>query len=158
VQYITQNADAVIQGPANTANLPSAMSSTNPMTVVITGDPTQPHQGDFTLSGGFTGYGLLLVTGTLTYTSDSSWNGIILVIGQGAFTASSNQTGGTISGAVLVAQTRDGFGNALVGPQPGPATFNYSARGNGIFYNCAQILAAQAPLTYRVLSFHEIPQ
>jgi len=30
--------------------------------------------------------------------------------------------------------------------------------GAGIIYNCGWIQAAEAPLTYKVLSFHEIPQ
>lgn len=157
-QTIIQNADSVIAGPANQSNLPSAMSSTNPMTVVVQGDPTQPSQGDFTLTGGSTGYGLLLVTGNFTYTPDSTWNGIILVIGQGTVTASSSGTGGSFNGAVLVSQTRDGSGNLLAGPSPGPATFIHTGRGNGIYYNCSWIRAAETPLTYKVLSFHEIPQ
>jgi hypothetical protein len=156
VQTITQNADSVIQGPANQSQLPSAMSASNPMTVVITGDPTQPTQGNFTLTNSFTGYGLLLVTGTLTYTSDSSWNGIILVIGQGVVTNTSNNAGGIFNGAMLVAQTRDTSGNPL--SILGPARFMNTGRGNGISYNCTWISNAQAPLTYKVLSFHEIPQ
>lgn len=157
VQYITQNADAVIQGPADQSSLPSAMSSSNPMTVVITGDPTQPSQGNFSLGSNFTGYGLLVVTGTLTYDSSASWNGVILVIGQGKLVESSTSTLGALTGAVLLAQTRDSSGNLLSGPQPGRATFDYTGKGS-IVYSCSQIQAAQAPLTYKVLSFHEIPQ
>ena len=164
VQYITQNADAVIQGPATQAQLPSAMSASNLMTVVIAGDPTQPTQGNLTLTSpgtnpGPSGYGLLVVTGTLNYTTDWSWNGIILVIGQGIMTgtAPGDSTTGTFTGAVLVAQTRDSSGNLLAGPAPGPATFT-NGGGQGIIYNCSSIKAAQAPLTYKVLSFHEIPQ
>ena len=166
VQSVIQNADAVIAGPADQSKLPSAMSSANPMTVAIQGDPAQPHQGDFYLGSGVTGYGLLLVTGKFTYDAGANWNGIILVIGQGTVTATtSNGSGGTFNGAMLVAQTRDLSGNLLQGPPnprlPGPASFNDTLSGNvgaGIIYNCGWIQAAEAPLTYKVLSFHEIPQ
>lgn len=162
-QTIVQNADAVIVGgPGVTqTSLPSAMSSTNPMTIAIQGDPTVPSQGDFSLTGGFTGYGLLLVTGNFTYTPDSNWYGIILVIGQGSVSTIPGGAAGSFKGAVLIAQTRSASGNPLPGPNPGPATFNDTATstvGSGYFYNCGWIQAAEAPLTYKVLSFHEIPQ
>ena len=154
-QTIIQNADAVIAGPATEANLPSAMSSANPMTVAV--------QGDFTFgaSGTPTGYGLLLVTGNFTYASGANWNGIVLVIGKGTMTTIENGSGGTFSGATLIAQTLDSSGNLLAGPHPGPATFNDTLAGSvgrGFIYNCGWIQQAQAPLTYKVLSFHEIRQ
>jgi hypothetical protein len=154
-QTIIQNADAVIAGPATEANLPSAMSSANPMTVAV--------QGDFTFGAASTptGYGLLLVTGNFTYASGANWNGIVLVIGKGTMTTSENGSGGTFSGATLIAQTLDSSGNLLVGPHPGPATFNDTLAGSvgrGFVYNCGWIQQAQAPLTYKVLSFHEIRQ
>jgi len=154
-QTIIQNADAVIVGPATEANLPSAMSSANPMTVAV--------QGDFTFGAASTptGYGLLLVTGNFTYASGANWNGIVLVIGKGTMTTSENGAGGTFSGATLIAQTLDSSGNLLAGPHPGPATFNDTLAGSvgrGFIYNCGWIQRAQAPLTYKVLSFHEIRQ
>src|SRR6266404_449872 len=83
VQSITQNADSVLNPPSGTAadqtSLPSAMSAQNPMIVVV--------NGDFNLHGHGTGYGLLLVTGTLDYDPDAFWNGVILVIGKGIFTS-----------------------------------------------------------------------
>ncbi len=164
VQTIIQNADAVIWDPAgnaNQSNLPSTMSSANPMTIAVQGDPLQPQQGNFYLGPGFTGYGLLLVTGNFTYATDSNWNGIILVIGQGTVTAYSSGPGGSFNGAMLVAQTRDLSGNLLPGPNPGPASFNDTLNGNvgaGIVYKCSWIQAAAVPMTYKVLSFHEIPQ
>lgn len=153
-QTIIQNADAVITGPATEASLPSAMSNTNPMTIAV--------QGDFTLGTSIpSGYGLLLVTGNFTYDSGSNWNGIVLVIGKGTVATSENGAGGTFNGAMLVAQTLDSSGNLLPGPNPGPATFNDTLSGSvgrGIVYSCSWIRAAEAPLTYKVLSFHEIPQ
>jgi len=154
-QTIIQNADAVIAGPATEANLPSAMSSANPMTVAVLGDFT------FGAASIPTGYGLLLVTGNFTYASGANWNGIVLVIGKGTMTTSENGSGGTFNGATLVAQTLDSSGNLLAGPHPGPATFNDTLAGNvghGFVYNCGWIQQAQAQLTYKILSFHEIRQ
>lgn len=163
-QTIIQNADAVISDPsgnANQSNLPSAMSSTNPMTIAVQGDPTQPLQGNFFLGPGFTGYGLLLVTGNFTYATDSNWYGIVLVIGQGTVTAVESGPGGTFTGATLIAQTRNSSGAPLAGPHPGPASFNDTVGpnvGRGFLYNCSWIQAAQLQTPYKILSFHEIAQ
>jgi hypothetical protein len=124
------------------------------MTIVV--------NGNLNLSGWHnSGYGLLLVTGTLYYDPDASWNGIVLVVGQGIFSSSKNGTGG-FNGAVFVAQTRDSGGNLLSGTSLGPAFFGSqtsygSTPGFGINYSSCMVQSAQGPLTYKVLSFHEIP-
>jgi len=150
VNSITQNADLVLSPPTGTAvdqnSLPSAMSASNPMIVVV--------NGDFNLHGHGTGYGLLLVTGTLDYDPDASWNGLVLVIGQGTFT-SSRRGVGVINGAVLVAQTRDASGNLLA--NLGYSSFTQTGGGNGIQYSSSWVKATQALMTYQVLSFREIP-
>ncbi len=158
VQDITKSADVVIPGPATGSNMPT-WPSTNPMmTVVVNGNLSLTRWNQ-------TGYGLLLVTGTLTYDPDSTWNGIVLVIGQGVLLWSDRGHGiGGINGAVLVANTRDASGNLLA--TLGPASFSgtggsgrrYSSQG-GIVYNSCWVnsAGAQAPLTYKILSFHEIP-
>jgi hypothetical protein len=157
VQDITKSADIVMSGPANgNLNLtPLGMSALNPMTVVVNGDLdlTSWHQ---------VGYGLLVVTGTLTYDPDATWEGVVLVIGQGKFVSTRSGTGG-IDGAVFVAKTRDGSGNLLA--SLGAASFiqtgDASSSGRGINYNSCLINAAaaggQVPLGYKVLSFREIP-
>ncbi|MGC1482590.1 MAG: hypothetical protein WA789_02250 [Candidatus Acidiferrum sp.] len=156
---ISQEADVPLTGPVTQSDstnlMPAGMSATNPMTVVV--------NGDFTESGwNGTGYGTLLVTGTFTYDQNSSWNGVILVIGKGVFTAvDSAQRNGQINGAVLVAATVDSLGNPL--GSLGPPTFNYNYQGhtqgnNGIYYSSCWIQAAQTASRYKVLSFHEIPQ
>jgi|SRR5580692_489181 hypothetical protein len=153
-QTITQNADTVLTGNFDQNSLSPAMSNVNPMTVAVL--------GDFTLSGGFTGYGLLLVTGTFTYDAYSSWDGVILVVGKGIvngqYSGSGPAPNSVINGAMLVAQTLnpDGTPRSTLGP----ATFNSNnqVQGTGIYYRCNWIQAVQAPWTYKVLSFHEIPQ
>lgn len=147
VQTITQNADVVINGPATQSDMPAAMSITNPMTIVV--------NGDLTFNGWHnTGFGILLVTGTFTYDPDASWDGIVLVIGQGVI--SSHQGGaGTFYGAMLVANTVSGSGN-----NTGPSSFDFTsgAGSDGIYYSSCWINYAQAPYSYKVLSFHEIRQ
>jgi len=151
VQNITQAADLVItpsSGTTDQTSLPSGMSATNPMVVVV--------NGNFNLHGNGTGYGLLLVTGTLDYDPDASWNGVILVIGRGIFVSTKNGTG-TITGAVFVAQTHDASGNLLSDPNLMHSSFTQKG-GKGIQYNSSWVTATQALLPYQVLSFREIAQ
>ena len=160
VEDITNSADVVINGNAtgtDILNRAPTMSVSNPMTVVV--------NGDLNLAGWHnSGFGLLLVTGTLYYDPDATWNGSVLVIGQGVFSSSRNGSGG-INGSVFVAKTRDGSGNLL--PVLGSAFFGSvtsygSTPGFGINYSsCAGQSplgpSALGPLSYKVLSFREIP-
>ncbi len=161
VQTIQQNADVVVNGNATQANMPAAMSATNPMTIVI--------NGDLTFSGWrSTGYGLLLVTGEFTYDPDASWDGIILVIGKGwMYSHQGAYTNTQIQGAVFLARTLDASGNPL--PPSSAPIFTAASSGfdfhstpntltNGIYYSSCWIQAAMPSAGYQVLSFHEISQ
>jgi hypothetical protein len=168
VQAIIPNADGTIPlGSAATQQAyltalvsSSAMSPTSPMTLVA--------NGDLDLTGWHnTGYGLLLVTGTLTYDPDATWNGIVLVIGQGALLNSKRGTG-QINGAVMVAQTRVS-GTLIAGSYLGASKVNYNSGsdpasppsnlgGNGIYYSNCWIQRAMPTTGNKVLSFHEITQ
>jgi hypothetical protein len=155
VQSITRGADLVLNPPAGTrADQTSltSMSASNPMVVVVNGDFHLTHAN----GGAFTGYGLLLVTGTLYYDPDDSWNGIIMVIGKGVFDGSQNGHNGQINGSVLVANTRDNSGNLLT--SLGPTSFNLRGGGQGIHYNGQSVTNTEALMTYQVLSFREIAQ
>ena len=154
VRDITYGADAVIQGPATPASFPPGMSPTHPMTIVV--------KGDLDLgSWNNTGYGLLLVTGTLYYDPDATWEGIVLVIGQGNFVSTRQGTGG-IDGAVYIAKTRDASGN-LFSDQQGLGQSSFSQTGGGpnlgrgINYNSCLVNNALGPVNYKVLAFKEIP-
>lgn len=144
-------ADSVITGPATGSDMPAGMSFSSPMTVVV--------NGDLTLNG-YTGYGLLVVTGTLNYSGDSGWKGLVLVIGQGAM----NETGsaadtGEFDGAVFVANTTGGGGGGG-GISLGPASYTISGSGGGgkgIYYDSCWIANSLKPISYKVVSFHEIP-
>jgi hypothetical protein len=154
VQTITQNADAVLAGPTDETHLPDGMSAGNPVTVVV--------NGDFDLGSHSTGFGVLVVTGIFSYDTDSSWKGVILVIGQG--TVVSNNIGnvnGEIDGAILVAKTRDSSGNLRPDPNLGSASFktnDLSNGGLGIYYSSCWVQAAMPAMPYKILSFHEIAQ
>lgn len=154
VQDITNNADVVIQGPATSSSLPSAMSPTHLMTVVV--------NGNLDLNGWHnTGYGLLVVTGNLLYDPDASWQGVILVVGQGNFISTKSGVG-EIDGAVFIAKTRDASGNELA--SLGATSFSQTGSGapssnlgKGIYFNSCLAQAAEGPITYKVISFKEIP-
>lgn len=164
MQDIEKGADVVINGPAtgtDISHLAPTMSAANPMTIVV--------NGNLSLNGWHNaGFGLLLVTGTLTYDPDASWNGIVLVVGQGIFISGNSGYGG-FNGAVFVATTRDSSNNLLTGNSLGAACFgnqvectgfggHYGSNpGSGITYNSCWINTARGPLTYKVLSFREIP-
>ncbi len=165
VQSIIQNSDAILT-PVSTTTPPytafgsdltaatAGMNSSNPMTVVV--------KGNLDLNGWHnTGYGLLLVTGNLNYDPDASWNGIVLVIGQGTVTGSKGGSG-IFLGAFLVANTRDPSGNLWPDPNLGPLSVNFnngsSMGGNGILYSSCWIQKAQPTSGYNILSFHEISQ
>jgi hypothetical protein len=162
VQSITQNADAVISGPATQSDtfnvMPSGMSATNPKIVVV--------NGDFTISGwhspGSPGYGLLLVTGKFTYDPEASWNGIILVIGKGwMYSYQGNSSITQFQGAVFLAKTVDASNNPLPPSSPlGSPFFNFtsSSASNGIYYSSCWIQASMPSLGYKILSFQEISQ
>src|SRR5208282_4976966 len=164
MQDIEKSADVVINGPAtgtDISNLAPTMSAANPMTIVVNGNLSLNSWQN-------TGFGLLLVTGTLTYDPDASWNGIVLVVGQGIFISGNSGYGG-FNGAVFVATTRDSSNNLLPGNSLGASCFgnqvectgfggHYGSNpGAGVSYNSCWINTARGPLTYKVLSFREIP-
>jgi hypothetical protein len=151
VQDITSGADVVLSGPTTPSNFPSGMSATNPMTIVV--------NGDLDMTGWHnTGYGLLLVTGTLKYDPDASWQGVVLVIGQGNFVSTKSGTGG-INGAVFIAKIRDAAGNLLasLGASSFSQTGSGSNLGYGVNYNSCLVQSAVGRITYKVISFREIP-
>lgn len=168
VQDIMKSADVVINGNATGSDISTrapAMSAANPMTIAV--------NGDLDLNAWHnTGYGLLLVTGTLKYDPDATWEGLVLLIGQGAFVSTKGGLNG-FDGAVFLAKTRDSSGNLLA--SLGATSFSQTGSsgnwGRGINYNSCWISGNPAnpitsgvqgplvygPLTYKVLSFHEIP-
>jgi hypothetical protein len=131
---------------------PTGMSPTNPMTVVV--------NGDLDLNGWHnTGYGLLLVTGNLSYDPDATWKGIVLVIGKGSVSGTKGGSG-EFDGTFFVAKTRDSSWNLLPDPDLGKAsiTFGPNMGSVGIRYSSCWVKAAQPTGSFKILSFHELSQ
>jgi hypothetical protein len=139
---VVQNAaDTVLNGPRTEADMPPAMSASYPMTVYV--------NGDLSLTS-FTGYGLLVVRGNLTYTGDSGWKGIVIVLG-GTINENGSLDGGEFDGAVYLA-------NLTGGGALGQPTYLVSTPGGkGIYYNSCWVAASLKPNMYKVVSFREIP-
>jgi hypothetical protein len=117
------------------------MSASYPMTVYV--------NGDLSLTS-FTGYGLLVVRGNLTYTGDSGWKGIVIVLG-GTINENGSLDGGEFDGAVYLA-------NLTGGGALGQPTYLVSTPGGkGIYYNSCWVAASLKPNMYKVVSFREIP-
>jgi Tfp pilus assembly protein PilX len=110
--------------------------------------------GDLTITGNLTGYGVLVVTGTLTMKGTPQWNGIVLVVGQGNL-----QTSGTTSynGAVVVAKTVDASGNPL--PTFGAPTISVNGGGHGgIQYSsgCVNMALKNFNVTFQTVAVREL--
>jgi hypothetical protein len=155
VQEITDNATEVVSGPAT--SLPSYGTAQDPVIAVVTGaNNGAGGTGDLTLGGDITGYGILVVTGNFTFQGTVSWNGAILVIGQG-YAQEQGGGSGEFDGAFFIAKTRDATGNELT--TLGTPTLNWNGGGgNGIYYDSCWINNAGQTALYKVLSFREIPQ
>ena len=124
VSTVTGMADQVVPSPGGTPS--SIGTSANPVIDVV--------QGDLSLSAAH-GYGILLVEGNLTFSGNTSWDGLILVIGNGSLTVSGGGSG-QINGGVLVANINSG----VVGNTPGSPTVNWAGGGgNGIYYNSCDV-------------------
>jgi Tfp pilus assembly protein PilX len=93
-------------------------SATNPAIDFVNGNYTM---------GPTTGYGILVVTGTLTFSGDYSWNGLILVIGNGASIMNGGGNG-QVNGAVFLANTAGGTLGSPVADWTGGG-------GNGVQYD-----------------------
>jgi hypothetical protein len=143
-----------LASPANTYN-GNTSSITNPGTDaapvinVITGDAT--------ISGGFTGAGILLVEGNLTISGTPAYSGLILVIGKGSVTKNGGGNG-TLDGSLLVANLYNSSGQLLAstGP-PGIPTINWNGGGNAtIQYDSCWSTAMSSSLAYRIVAVREM--
>ena len=140
---IKNNATQVIQGPAS--SLPSYGSASSPIITYV--------NGDLTLSGNITGYGILVVTGTYTASGTVGWNGVVLVVGQGNMVVSGGGNN-QYNGAVFLAKTRDAQDNLL--SSLGGTRLDWSGGGgNGVYYSSGCVSNASSLPTYRVLAYRE---
>ena len=156
VKGLASVATEVVQGPSVTT-LPDYGTPSNPVIAVIRGTSSCPDcAADFTLGGSNVGYGVLVVTGTLTVRDTAGWRGIVLVIGKGIVNGDSAAAGSEIDGTMLVAATRDASGDLLAAP--GTPQIDWSSGRGGFYYDSCWITNVAAALPYQVLSFREIQQ
>jgi hypothetical protein len=91
--------------------------------------------GDLDLSGNPSGYGILVVTGTLTMQGNFQWHGIIMAVGDGKV----EYAGGgnpEIDGTVFVAKIWDNYTDKNLLGELGSPTFDWNGGGgNGIYYD-----------------------
>ena len=109
--------------------------------------------------GAAAGFGILLVRGDFTVRGNFSWNGLILVIGQGAMRASGATTG-WITGGVFLSRTRDidrGLVNSLGSLLPvlGTAVFDLSGNAVSVAQNQIEIDRANLRFPYVPVSYRE---
>jgi hypothetical protein len=110
--------------------------------------------GDLTLSGNVTGYGILVVTGTFTASGNVGWNGVVLVVGQGNFQGNGGGNN-SYNGAIVVAKTLDASYNPLA--TIGAPTFDFSGGGgNGLNYSSGCIAQATTLSTFHIMAFREM--
>ena len=105
--------------------------------------------GDVVLGPG-SGYGILLTRGAVKVAGNFTWNGLILIIGEGVLTWSSGAKG-NIYGGLFIAQTRAADGSLLTSPGQITADLNPAT----IFYDAAAIRAANQPFPYNPVAIRE---
>jgi hypothetical protein len=134
----------VITGPASSIANPGTQAS--PQIIYV--------NGDLSLSGNVTGYGILVVTGTFTASGNVGWNGLVLVVGQGNFVGNGGGNN-SYNGSILVAKTLDSMGNPLT--SLGSPTVNYNGGGgNGFHYSSGCIAQATTLSTFHIMAFREM--
>jgi len=130
------------------SSLPNYGSAAQPLITVV--------NGNLSLSGNATGYGILLVTGSFTMSGTVGWRGAVLVIGQGVMQVNGGGNN-EIDGATLIARTRDSS-NGLLGSLGAPSLNWNGGGGNGVYFDTCWLADAFAAMSYKVLAFREIAQ
>ena len=151
VQYVRNNAEYTY--PAGTTNIPTPGNgnpTNNPdawtrVINVIEGDATLS-QADF----GNPGAGIILIEGTVDLTGYPTYNGLILIIGEGVVNISGGGNG-TVNGGILLANTTACSTTGMLGP----ISFNANGGGNFILnYNSDALIPADGTLPVRRLSLN----
>jgi Tfp pilus assembly protein PilX len=130
--------------PSGCGSAPINMSpSTIPPITFITGDWSNCN-----------GTGILVVTGTLTCSGNTSHDGLIFVIGQGHIVGNGGGNG-SYTGAIFVAKTKDSAGHALA--VLGEPIFDWNGGGgNGLTYDGTWFTQLAGLYGFKVVAFHEL--
>jgi len=136
-----------------TSNPPSGIA--NPGT--IANPQVNVVEGDISLSGNWSGAGILLVTGTLTFHGTPNYNGLILVIGKGNVVKDGGGNG-VMDGSLLIANLYDSSGNLLPSSSPpGVPSMTWNGGGKASFnYDSCWSQALNGSLAYRIVAVREM--
>jgi hypothetical protein len=153
VQGLNALVNTVTSGALAANTYATATSLTNP------GTPTNPVvnvvTGDATLSS-FTGAGILLVEGNLSFSGKPTYDGLILVVGKGSLSFSGGGNG-VIDGAVLVANMYDSLGNLITSGAPGEPNISFSGGGSmTVQYDSCWVAAMNQATPYKSLGIREL--
>ncbi|HEV7674002.1 MAG TPA: PilX N-terminal domain-containing pilus assembly protein [Candidatus Angelobacter sp.] len=130
--------------PSGCVNTTVNMSpSTNPPITFINGDWSNCN-----------GTGILVVTGTLTCSGNTSYNGLIFVIGQGHLVGNGGGNG-AYTGAIFIAKTKDTAGHQL--STLGEPIYDWNGGGgNGLTFDGSWTAKLAGLYGYKVIAFHEL--
>lgn len=153
VNSVTATAGPNVFPNANNSTPPSLGTNNAPVINVV--------NGDFTMGG--SGAGILLVTGTLTMNGTPSFNGIILVIGEGNVQKNGGGNG-TLNGSLFVANmysdTPPTYTNLIplgTNHAPGKPTISWNGGGTAnIQYDSCWISAVSQSFPYRIVAQREL--
>ena len=135
------NAYPVSAGCSNTTV--DMTPSTNPPITFINGDWSNCD-----------GTGILLVTGTLTCSGNTSYTGLIFVIGTGKLQGNGGGNG-QYTGAIWIAKIKDSSGNLLSTPSEAIYDWN-GGGGNGIVYDPSWYSKLAMAFGYRIIAQREV--
>jgi len=112
-------------------------------------------KGNFSLPNNSHGQGVLVVTGDFTMGGNSTWDGLIIVVGSGSYTQAGTSS---VNGGVLVANINTGLsgpGNQI----PGSPFINFNGGGGsgGIFYDSCKSVNTNTTAPFKVIGMKEIP-
>jgi hypothetical protein len=118
--------------------------------------------GDITLGPGYVGSGIMVVTGELEFVGNSTWTGIMLVIGEGSVRRVGGGNG-VISGTTVVANLSGP--NGIYGDDDdcqgvdddgfSPPTYTVVGGGNSDIDYCSRFTTT-GPASYRVVDFRQL--
>ena len=106
------------------------------------------------------GFGTLLVTGELLFNGNAEWNGLVMILGRGAFVryggGNGRISGGTIAANIAGADGVYGTADDCTGADNGfdPVSYDESGGGNSSTVYCSTDLAAADPVRpYEIVEF-----
>jgi hypothetical protein len=151
VRGISRNASDILSPAFGGAAVLSTVGSPSDYRVVVV-------NGDCTFASA-AGFGMLVVRGDLTLSGSFTWNGLVLVIGQGVLHIPEGSSG-WIEGGIFVARTRDAERNTenvfgSVAPTLGESTIDLGDNDVTVAFSPDEWERANAVFPYVPISYRE---